>query len=68
MMIILGLFSMQIGITLCTRAKRRLTDWDFIEKEKNTCLAFAKVFATCEHHEIKHVIELKYDWNDEMIL
>jgi hypothetical protein len=44
------------------------TDWDFIQKEKNNCLAFAEVIAACEYHEIRDVIELKYDWNDEVIL
>jgi hypothetical protein len=36
-------------------------DWDFIEKEKNNCLAFIEVIAACEHHGIKDVMELKYD-------
>jgi hypothetical protein len=27
-----------------------------------------KIIAACEHHGIKDVIELKYDWNDEVIL
>jgi hypothetical protein len=27
-----------------------------------------KVIDACEHHGIKNVIELKDDWNDEMIL
>jgi hypothetical protein len=44
------------------------TDWDFIQKEKNNCPAFAKVIATYEHHGIKDVMELKYNWNDEVIL
>jgi hypothetical protein len=44
------------------------THWDFIEKEKNTCLAFAEVIAACEHHGIKDVMQLKYDWSDEVIL
>jgi hypothetical protein len=44
------------------------TDWDFIEKEKNTCPTFIEVIAACEHHGIKYVIELKYDWNNEVIL
>jgi hypothetical protein len=35
------------------------TDWDFIQKEKNNCLAFAEVIAACEYHEIRDVIELK---------
>jgi hypothetical protein len=43
-------------------------DWDFIQKEKNNCPAFTEVIAACEHHGIKYVIELKYDWNDEVIL
>jgi hypothetical protein len=36
-------------------------DWDFIEKEKNTCLAFAEVIAACEHHGIKVVNKLHDD-------
>jgi hypothetical protein len=36
-------------------------DWDFIEKEKNTCPAFVEVIAACEHHGIKDIMELKYD-------
>jgi hypothetical protein len=44
------------------------TDWNFIQKEKNNCPAFTEVIATCEHHGIKDVMELKYDWNDEVIL
>jgi fructose-1,6-bisphosphatase len=44
------------------------TNWDFIEMEKNNCPAFAKVIAVCEHQGIKNVMELKYDWNDEVIL
>jgi hypothetical protein len=44
------------------------TNWDFIQKEKNNCLAFTKVITACEHHGIKDVMELKYDWNDEVIL
>jgi hypothetical protein len=44
------------------------TDWDFIQKEKNNCPAFAEVIASCEHHRIKDVMELKYDWNDDVIL
>jgi hypothetical protein len=44
------------------------TDWDFIEKEKNNCPVFTEVIAACEHHGIKDVMELKNDWNDEMIL
>jgi uncharacterized protein YdeI (YjbR/CyaY-like superfamily) len=44
------------------------TDWDFIQKEKNNCPVFAKVIAACEHHGIKDVMELKYDWNDDVIL
>jgi hypothetical protein len=43
-------------------------DWDFIQKEKNNCPAFAEVIAACEHHGIKDVMELKYDRNDEVIL
>jgi hypothetical protein len=27
-----------------------------------------KVIAVCEHHGVKDVMELKYDWNDEVIL
>jgi hypothetical protein len=27
-----------------------------------------RVIAACEHHGIKDVMELKYDWNDEVIL
>jgi hypothetical protein len=42
--------------------------WDFIQKEKNNCPAFAEVIAACEPHGIKDVMELKYDWNDEVIL
>jgi hypothetical protein len=38
------------------------TDWDFIQKEEQLP-AFAEVIATCEHHVIKDVMELKYDWN-----
>jgi hypothetical protein len=37
------------------------TDWDFIQKVKSNCLAFAEVIAACEHHGIKDVMELKYD-------
>jgi hypothetical protein len=44
------------------------TDWDFIQKEKNNCSAFAEVIAAYEHHGIKDVMELKYGWNDEVIL
>jgi hypothetical protein len=44
------------------------TDWDFIENEKHNCPAFDKVIAACEHHGIKNVMELQYDWNDEVIL
>jgi hypothetical protein len=44
------------------------TDWDFIEKEKNNFPGFTKVIVACEHHGIKDVMELKYDWNDEVIL
>jgi hypothetical protein len=44
------------------------TDWDFIEKEKNNCSAFSEVIVACQHHGIKDVMELKYDWNDEAIL
>jgi hypothetical protein len=44
------------------------TDWDFIQKEENNCLAFVEVIVVCEHHRIKDVMELKYDWNDEVIL
>jgi hypothetical protein len=44
------------------------TDWDFIQKEKNNCPAFADVIAACEHHGIKDIMELKYDCNDEVIL
>jgi hypothetical protein len=52
MILIFGPFSMQIGIILCTRAKKSVvnmqwTDWDFIEKEKNTCPTFAEVISTC---------------------
>jgi hypothetical protein len=43
-------------------------DWDFIHKEKNNSAAFAEVIAACEHHGIKDVMELKCDWNDEVIL
>jgi hypothetical protein len=43
-------------------------DWDFIQKEKNNCLAFVEVIVVGEHHWIKDVMELKYDWNDEVIL
>jgi hypothetical protein len=39
----------------------QLTDWDFIQKEKNNCPTFTEVIATCEHHGIKDVMELKYD-------
>jgi hypothetical protein len=45
-----------------------LIDWDFIQKEKNNCTAFAEVIASCERHGINDVMELKYDWNDEVIL
>jgi hypothetical protein len=44
------------------------TDWDFIEMEKTNCSAFPEVIAACEHHGIKDVMELKSDWNDEVIL
>jgi hypothetical protein len=44
------------------------TDWDFIQKEKKNCPAFTEVIVACEHHGIKDVMELKYDWNDEVIL
>jgi hypothetical protein len=43
------------------------TNWDFIEKE-NIFPAFVEVITACEHHGIKDVIELKYDWNDDVIL
>jgi hypothetical protein len=35
-------------------------DWDFIQKEKNNCPAFAEVIASYEHHGIKVLMELKY--------
>jgi hypothetical protein len=63
-----------VGIALCTREKKKpiinmqWTDCDFIEKEKNTCPAFVEAIAACKHHGIKNVMELKYDWNDEVIL
>jgi hypothetical protein len=38
------------------------------QKEKNNCLAFTEVIAACEHHGIKDVMELKYDWNDGVVL
>jgi hypothetical protein len=44
------------------------TDWDFIEMEKTNCSAFPEVIAACEHYGIKDVMELKSDWNDEVIL
>jgi hypothetical protein len=44
------------------------TNWDFIQKEKNNCPAFAEVIVACEHHGIKDVMELKHYWNDEVIL
>jgi hypothetical protein len=46
----------------------QLTDCDFMQKEKNNCLALAEVMAAHEHHGIEDVMELKYDWNDEVIL
>jgi hypothetical protein len=39
-----------------------------MQKEKNNCPALAEVIAAHEHHGIKDVMELKYDWNDEVIL
>jgi hypothetical protein len=65
-------FSMHIGIALCTRAKKKLVvnmQWivgDFIENGKNNCSTFTEVIIACEHHRIKDVMELKYDWNDEV--
>jgi hypothetical protein len=44
------------------------TNWAFIKTEKNTFLSFAEVIATCECHEIKDIMQLKYDCNDEVIL
>jgi hypothetical protein len=38
-----------------------VTNWDFIEKEKNNYPTFAEVIAACEYHGIKDVMELKYD-------
>jgi hypothetical protein len=37
------------------------TGWAFIEKEKNTCLVFAEVITSYEHHEINDIMQLKYD-------
>jgi hypothetical protein len=39
----------------------RWNDWTFIEMEKNTCLPFTDVSATCGHHGIMDVMQLKYD-------
>jgi hypothetical protein len=43
-------------------------DWDFIQKEKGSCPSFAEVIDAYEHYGIKDVMELKYVWNDEVIL
>jgi hypothetical protein len=73
MILIFGPFSMQIGIILCTRAKSRLSICSgligtSLKRRRTLVQPSLKLFLLVEHHGIKDVMELKYDWNDEVIL